>query len=101
MGKNNTFSDTAANRYSLALYELAEENKSVHEIEDQSSALIQLIDDSNEKTLCSSSSIERDIKSIKKNKTEISKIVAEKLAKKAQEKKITKIYFDRGISSPV
>ena len=46
MGKNNTFSDTAANRYSLALYELAEENKSVHEIEDQSSALIQLIDDS-------------------------------------------------------
>ena len=48
MGKNNTFSDTAANRYSLALYELAEENKSVHEIEDQSSALIQLIDDSKE-----------------------------------------------------
>ena len=46
MGKNNTFSDTAANRYSLALYELAEENKSVHEIEDQSSALIQLIDNS-------------------------------------------------------
>ena len=46
MGKNNTFSDTAANRYSLALYELAEENKSVHEIEDQSAALIQLIDDS-------------------------------------------------------
>ena len=31
------------------------------------------------------------------NKTDISKIVAEKLAKKAQEKKITKIYFDRGI----
>ena len=31
----------------------------------------------------------------KKNKTEVSKIVAEKLAKKAQAKKITKIYFDR------
>ena len=44
MGKNNTFSDTAANRY--ALYELAEENKSVHEIENQSSALIQLINES-------------------------------------------------------
>ena len=57
----------------------------------------QLIDDINEKTLCSSSSIEKDIKLLKKNKTEISKIVAEKLAKKAQEKKITKIYFDRGI----
>ena len=33
----------------------------------------------------------------KKNKTELSKIVAEKLAKKAQDKKITKIYFDRGV----
>ena len=33
----------------------------------------------------------------KTNKTELSKIVAEKLAKKAQEKKITKIYFDRGV----
>ena len=33
----------------------------------------------------------------KVNKTEVSKIVAEKLAKKAQEKKITKIFFDRGI----
>ena len=32
----------------------------------------------------------------KNNKTELSKIVAEKLAKKAQEKKIKKIYFDRG-----
>ena len=31
------------------------------------------------------------------NKTDLSKIVAEKLAKKAQEKKITKIFFDRGI----
>ena len=44
------------------------------------------------------SSIEKDIKSLKKsNKIELSKIVAEKLAKKAQEKKISKIYFDRGI----
>ena len=30
------------------------------------------------------------------NKTELSKLVAQKLAKKAKEKKITKIYFDRG-----
>ena len=28
---------------------------------------------------------------------DVSKIVAEKLAKKAVEKKITKIYFDRGV----
>ena len=33
----------------------------------------------------------------KTNKTEVSKLVAERLAKKAQEKKITKIYFDRGL----
>ena len=46
MSKNKNFSDTAASRYSLALYELAEENKHVHEIEDQSTALIKLIDES-------------------------------------------------------
>ena len=58
----------------------------------------QIIDDSKNVTLLSASSIEKDIKSgAKTNKTELSKIVAEKLAKKAQEKKITKIYFDRGI----
>ena len=58
----------------------------------------QIIDDSKNITLLSASSIEKDIKSGSKiNKTELSKIVAEKLAKKAQEKKITKIFFDRGI----
>ena len=58
----------------------------------------QIIDDSKNITLISASSIEKDIKSVSKvNKTELSKIVAEKLAKKAIEKKITKIYFDRGI----
>ena len=57
----------------------------------------QIIDDIKSTTLISASSIEKDIKSVSKvNKTELSKIVAEKLAKKAQEKKITKIYFDRG-----
>ena len=58
----------------------------------------QIIDDLKNTTLLSASSIEKDIKSgTKVNKTELSKIVAKKLAKKAQEKKITKIYFDRGI----
>ena len=58
----------------------------------------QIIDDSKSITLVSASSIEKDIKTGSKvNKTELSKIVATKLAKKAQEKKITKIYFDRGI----
>ena len=58
----------------------------------------QIIDDVKNITLLSSSSIEKDIKAMDKiNKTEISKIVAEKLAKKAVEKKITKIYFDSGV----
>ena len=57
----------------------------------------QIIDDIKKITLLSASSIEKDIKALNKvNKSELSKIVAEKLAKKAQEKKITKIYFDRG-----
>ena len=58
----------------------------------------QIIDDNKRVTLVAASSVEKDIKSgQKKNKSELSKIVAEKLAKKAQEKKITKIFFDRGI----
>ncbi len=58
----------------------------------------QIIDDKKNITLLAASSVEKDIKSKSKvNKSELSKIVAEKLAKKAQEKKITKIYFDRGV----
>ena len=57
----------------------------------------QIIDDTKKVTLLSASSIEKDLKSSDKiNKTELSKLVAQKLAKKAQEKNITKIYFDRG-----
>ena len=56
----------------------------------------QIIDDSKKVTLLSASSVEKEVKALNKtNKTELSKIVAERLAKKAQEKKITKIYFDR------
>ena len=51
----------------------------------------QIIDDIKNVTLLSSSSIEKDIKAMDKiNKTDISKIVAEKLAKKAVEKKNNK-----------
>ena len=58
----------------------------------------QIIDDNKNITLLSASSKEKDVKTMKKNnKTDVSKIVAEKLAKRAQEKKITKVYFDRGI----
>ena len=58
----------------------------------------QIVDDVKNITLLSASSVEKDIKSGSRvNKSDLSKIVAEKLAKKAQEKKITKIFFDRGI----
>ena len=58
----------------------------------------QIIDDSKNITILSASSKDKSIKSTeKKNKTELSKVVAENLAKKAIEKKITKIYFDRGL----
>ena len=56
----------------------------------------QIFDDEKNITLLSVSSIEKDIKAMKSNKADLSKIVAEKMAKKAQEKKIKKIYFDRG-----
>ena len=57
----------------------------------------QIIDDTKKVTLLSASSIEKDLKSSDKiNKTELSKLVAQKLARKAKEKNITKIYFDRG-----
>tara|TARA_B100001029_G_scaffold62944_1_gene50993 strand:+ start:177 stop:533 length:357 start_codon:yes stop_codon:yes gene_type:complete len=58
----------------------------------------QIIDDSKNVTILSASSKDKSIKSLdKKNKSELSEVVAENLAKKALEKKITKIYFDRGL----
>ena len=57
----------------------------------------QIIDDVNKTTLISATSLKKELKIQKKNKTELSKIVAELLATKTKEKNITKIYFDRGI----
>ena len=57
----------------------------------------QIIDDHANKTLVSASSVEKQIKSLKQKKSDLSSSVAELLAKKAKEKKITKVFFDRGI----
>ena len=54
----------------------------------------QIIDDKNNKTLISASSFKT--KNTDKKKTNLSIHVAETMAKKAIEKKITKVYFDRG-----
>ena len=56
----------------------------------------QIIDDKEKKTLVSASSIEKEIKANKKKKSETSSLLGEILAKRAKEKKITKVYFDRG-----
>ncbi len=57
----------------------------------------QIIDDIKNITLVSASSNDKEIKASKKNKSELSTIVAEILAKKANEKNIKRVYFDRGI----
>ena len=57
----------------------------------------QIIDDRKNITIVSASSNTKEIKSLKKNKKELSTLVAEMLAKKAKDMKITKVYFDRGI----
>ena len=46
MSKNKGFSITSADRYSLALYELASENNVLSQVEDQSSSFLNLISSS-------------------------------------------------------
>ena len=55
----------------------------------------QIIDDKNSKTLVSASSIEKD-QNNKIKKIDLSNKIAELLARRAIEKKITKVFFDRG-----
>ena len=57
----------------------------------------QIIDDEKKITLISASSNTKEIKAQNKSKKELSALVAEQLAKKAKDMKITKVYFDRGI----
>jgi len=56
----------------------------------------QIIDDKEKKTLVSASSIEKEVKSKKIKKMEKSNIIGEILAKRAKEKNIDQVYFDRG-----
>ena len=57
---------------------------------------VQIIDDNNNKTIVSASSKEKDMRNNKINKTKMSEVIGEILAKRAGEKKISKVYFDRG-----
>ena len=56
----------------------------------------QIIDDKQKKTLVSASSIEKEIKLKKVKKIEKSSLIGEILAKRAKEKNISEVYFDRG-----
>jgi large subunit ribosomal protein L18 len=56
----------------------------------------QIIDDKQNKTLVSASSIEKEIKLKKVKKMDKSNLIGEILAKRAKEKNITEVYFDRG-----
>ena len=56
----------------------------------------QIVDDKINKTIVSASSTEKEIKKDKKNKTDLSIYLGEILAKRASDKKINKVYFDRG-----
>tara|TARA_B100001057_G_scaffold292785_1_gene292856 strand:- start:2850 stop:3203 length:354 start_codon:yes stop_codon:yes gene_type:complete len=56
----------------------------------------QIIDDKISKTLVSASSTEKELKKNKTKKMDLSNILGELLAKRAKEKKISSVYFDRG-----
>ena len=55
----------------------------------------QIIDDKQKKTLVSASSIEKEVKKNKIKKIEKSSLIGEILAKRAKEKNINEVYFDR------
>ena len=58
----------------------------------------QLLDDKEKKTICSCSSVDKDLSKLiskKKNKMDMSKIVAENLVEKLKSNKINQIVFDR------
>ena len=56
----------------------------------------QIIDDKINKTIVSASSTEKELKKTKTRKIDLSNTLGELLAKRAKEKKISSVYFDRG-----
>ena len=56
----------------------------------------QIIDDKQKKTLVSASSKEKEVKGKNIKKMEKSSLIGEILAKRAKEKNISEVYFDRG-----
>lgn len=56
----------------------------------------QIIDDETKTTLCSASSLDKDLKIENGSNVEAAKVVGASIAQKATKAKITKVVFDRG-----
>ena len=91
---NNTIHQRRATRIRRKLKKINQERFRLTVFRSSRNISAQIIDDTNNKTLVSASSIKEKIDS--KKKTDLSLHVAGILVKKALEKKITKVYFDRG-----
>ncbi len=91
---NNKIKRRFRNRKKLKLNSLNRYRVSVNKSLNNLSA--QIIDDKAKKTLVSVSSIEKDVKAKKMKKMDKSNLLGEILAKRAKEKNIIEVYFDRG-----
>ena len=91
---NNKIKRRFRNRKKLKLNNLNRYRVSVNKSLNNLSA--QIIDDKAKKTLVSVSSIEKDVKAKKMKKMDKSNLLGEILAKRAKEKNISEVYFDRG-----
>jgi len=92
--KNNKIKRKLRNRKKLKTVNVNRLRISVYKSLNNLSA--QIIDDKLKKTLVSASSFEKEIKSKKVKKIEKSSLIGEILAKRAKEKNISNVYFDRG-----
>tara|TARA_X000001036_G_C20327956_1_gene663262 strand:- start:21 stop:374 length:354 start_codon:yes stop_codon:yes gene_type:complete len=92
--KNNKIKRKLRNRKKLKTVNVNRLRISVYKSLNNLSA--QIIDDKLKKTLVSASSFEKEIKLKKVKKIEKSSLIGEILAKRAKEKNISNVYFDRG-----
>ena len=85
MSNNKGFSDTSANRYSLALYELANESNSLSKIEENSHSLLKLISNS------------KDFNNLIKDPT-VSRVILNQIIKKISDNFNLEILFKNFLS---
>ena len=91
---NNTIHQRRATRIRKKLKKINQERFRLTVFRSSRNISAQIVDDKNNKTLISATSVKK--KENNKKKGDLSLQIAEILTKKALEKKITKVYFDRG-----